>query len=390
MPLDSTLFRNPRILLVPGSDGYAAYHTDTGRIHRLNASAALILELFDGTRTMREVCADLQPILGPSGISAAKRWIDYAVSEGFLSSVSHPSELLRPFSASAATKRAQRLRDEGQILAAYACQHHVSTLTPENPEVWKDLGELAHILGRREDARNAYEKCLSLHPDDAEIGHILLSLRDECPPPRAPDACVRQIYSRFADYYEENMCDELHYQAPSLLAVAVREAISTRDSLEVLDLGCGTGLIAEHLRPLARRLTGIDLSPEMVDRARQSEFYDLLEVAEITDWLSWDSKPAFDLIVACDTLIYFGDLSQVVVPAANCLGPGGILAFTVEKGSHNEPFCLTDSGRYTHTIDHITSVAEDARLGLDRICTEVLRYEYSEPVEGLLVVLSRS
>jgi hypothetical protein len=52
MPLDSTLFRNPRILLVPGSDGYAAYHTDTGRIHRLNASAALILELFDGTRTV--------------------------------------------------------------------------------------------------------------------------------------------------------------------------------------------------------------------------------------------------------------------------------------------------------------------------------------------------
>ena len=59
MPLDSTICRNPRILLVPGSDGYAAYHADTGRIHRLNASAALILELFDGTRTMREVCADL-------------------------------------------------------------------------------------------------------------------------------------------------------------------------------------------------------------------------------------------------------------------------------------------------------------------------------------------
>lgn len=65
MPLNVTLCRSPRILLVPGSDGYAAYHTDTGRLHRLNASAALILELFDGARTMREVCADLRPILGP-------------------------------------------------------------------------------------------------------------------------------------------------------------------------------------------------------------------------------------------------------------------------------------------------------------------------------------
>lgn len=390
MPPDSTLYPNPRILLAPGSDGYAAYDPDTGRLHRLNASAALILELFNGARTRREVCVDLQPVLGRSGVDAARRWIDYAVSEGFLSSLSQPSESLRPLSAWAATQRAQKLRDEGEILAAYACQHHASTLRPENPEVWKGLGELAHILGRREDARHAYEQYMTLHPDDAEIGHVLLSLRDESPPPPAPDECIRQLYSRFAAYYEESMCGELHYRAPALLAAGVREAISDRDSLEVLDLGCGTGLIAEHLRPLAGRLTGIDLSPEMVERARRTGHYDLLKVDEITNWLSRDSSPAFDLIVACDTLIYFGDLSQVVGRAANRLGPGGTLAFTIEKGSHDAPFCLTDSGRYTHTADHIASVAEEARLGLDRIGTEVLRYEYGEPVEGLLAVLSRA
>jgi len=128
----------------------------------------------------------------------------------------------------------------------------------------------------------------------------------------------------------------------------------------------------------------------MIAHARKSNIYDQLDVGEITRWLGRDSKPAFDLIVICDTLIYFGDLSQVLGPAARRLVPGGTVAFTVEKGSHDAPFRLTDSGRYSHTVDHIMSVAENAGLRVDRITTEILRHEYGEPVEGLLAVLAGS
>jgi predicted TPR repeat methyltransferase len=159
--------------------------------------------------------------------------------------------------------------------------------------------------------------------------------------------------------------------------------------LNVLDLGCGTGLIAEHIRPLANHLTGIDLSPEMVTRAQASKLYDVLEVMEITEWLRRDDTPRFDLILACDTLIYFGDLRQVIVPAASRIENGGLLAFTVEDGDHAEGFRLTDSGRYTHTRDHISEVAEEAGMQIERITRQVLRYEYGEPVTGLLAVLER-
>ena len=387
MTLDKTLNRNTRVLLVPGPDGYAAFNADTHQLYRLNASAALIVELFDGSRTIGDVCTELQPTLGRSGIDAAKQWIEYAVTEGLLT---QPGESDEPPSVSEALERAQKLRDEGLILAAYACQYHASTLAPKDPRVWKALGELAHILGRREDAKHAYETYLSLDPDDAEIGHILLALRDEPPPLRASDRSILHLYSRFADYYDESMCEDLDYMAPSLLASAVGGILGARDSLEVVDLGCGTGLIAEHLRPLARRLTGVDLSPEMIARARKRGAYDRLHVGEITSWLGRASEPTFDLIVACDTLIYFGDLSQVVAPAASRLAPNGTLAFTVEKGEHDEPFRLTDSGRYSHTLDHVASVGQDAGLRLVKLENEVLRYEYGDPVEGLLAVLQRS
>jgi predicted TPR repeat methyltransferase len=185
------------------------------------------------------------------------------------------------------------------------------------------------------------------------------------------------------------MCDELDYRAPLVLAGAIREMLGSRGSLEVLDLGCGTGLMAPHLLPLARRLTGVDLSPEMIEHARRTRPYDVLEVNEITRWLTRDSTELFDLIVACDTVIYFGDLSQVVVPAASRLAPGGIVAFTVEEGDHDAPFRLSDSGRYTHTADHVRSVAERAGLRVQRIDTLIPRQEYGEPVAGLLAVLGR-
>ena len=40
------------------------------------------------------------------------------------------------------------------------------------------------------------------------------------------------------------------------------------DVLDVLDLGCGTGLCGPLLRPYARALAGVDLSPQMLERMR--------------------------------------------------------------------------------------------------------------------------
>jgi predicted TPR repeat methyltransferase len=183
------------------------------------------------------------------------------------------------------------------------------------------------------------------------------------------------------------MCGDLDYQAPARLHAAVSAALGggRRPGLDILDLGCGTGLAGRLLRGMARRLVGVDLSPEMVERARRRRLYDELQVAEITAWLGGDAGGRFDVIAACDALIYFGDLGQVVVPAARRLTPGGLVAFTVER-SATGPFRLTDSGRYAHHREHLAGVASDAGLSVARLDEVVLRTEYGEPVVGLVAV----
>jgi predicted TPR repeat methyltransferase len=125
----------------------------------------------------------------------------------------------------------------------------------------------------------------------------------------------------------------------------------------------------------------------MVELARARNLYDRLEVAEITAWLG-RSQQQFDLIVACDCFIYFGDLGQVAVPAAKVLRPGGVFAFTVEKGERH-PFTLTDSGRYQHHSDHIREVARAAGLVLEQLEEAFLRMEYGKEVTGLFAVLRK-
>ena len=124
----------------------------------------------------------------------------------------------------------------------------------------------------------------------------------------------------------------------------------------------------------------------MIARSRARSVYDVLRVAEITAFLQQEEEARFDLIAACDALIYFGDLRQVIVPAAARLAAGGMIAFTVERGDAY-PFALTDSGRFTHHRDHVTEVAADARLSLLSLTDAVLRYEYGNPVQGLVTVL---
>jgi predicted TPR repeat methyltransferase len=84
-------------------------------------------------------------------------------------------------------------------------------------------------------------------------------------------------------------------------------------------------------------------------------------------------------------LIYFGDLAQVVEPAARVLKPGGLLAFSVERGD-TDPFRLSDSGRFTHHPHHVSDVVRGAGLTLLGLSEPVVRHEYGEPVTALIAV----
>jgi predicted TPR repeat methyltransferase len=157
-------------------------------------------------------------------------------------------------------------------------------------------------------------------------------------------------------------------------------------SLEVLDAGCGTGLCAGHLRPVAARLTGVDLSPGMLRAARRRKLYDDLVESELTAYLQ-SAERVFDLVVCADTLCYFGALETVFAAVAKALRPGGHFLFSVEHGPPNDAcgFRIQSSGRYSHTTAYVRENLERAGLAVTAIDELVLRQEAGDAVAGLLV-----
>jgi predicted TPR repeat methyltransferase len=181
----------------------------------------------------------------------------------------------------------------------------------------------------------AYREWLELDPDNAIARFMLAAREGGAAADRAPDEFVRELFDGFADSFDKNLA-VLDYRVPGLIEERIASNAMLRGrQLDVLDAACGTGLCGPFLRTLAKRLTGVDLSGAMLQKAALRKVYDELIEAELGSFLQ-DSPGRFDLIVCADTLVYFGSLGVITCAAANALAPRGILLFSLERLSDDK------------------------------------------------------
>jgi predicted TPR repeat methyltransferase len=258
-------------------------------------------------------------------------------------------------------------------------------------DVYRRLGWALYGMGRIEEAADVFGKWLALEPASEVARHMVAACTGKDIPTRASDGCVQNIFDRFAPSFDKVLKD-LEYMAPALVGRMLADVRGEpAGQLEVLDAGCGTGLCGLHLRGYARRLVGVDLSPEMLKNAQARGIYDDLIEGELTRYLAATDQ-AWDLIASSDTLVYFGDLTPVMAAAARALRPGGLLVFTVERSEEEEApegFRLNPHGRYSHSERYILAALEAAGLTPEQIARADLRIEKKLPVGGLVVSASR-
>jgi predicted TPR repeat methyltransferase len=290
---------------------------------------------------------------------------------------------------------AQLLFGRGQTLAAEAAFRDVLERAPDHLPALNWLVALLENRGCREEAADFRKRRITVEVEQlgvppetrGEVEAFKLAAEGLVPqPPRAPAAFVAAHFDAYAERFDRQLVGVLRYRAPELLREALARLLPPAGgNLDVLDAGCGTGLAGPLFRPWARRLDGVDLSPAMIARARERQVYDRLEVGELTETLA--ARPdTYDLIVAADVLVYFGDLVPVLTAARRALRRGGWFAFSVEKGSEGG-FALRNTGRYTHDLDYLRRTAAAAcfpEAGAEEV---VLRLQDGDPVPGYLVVL---
>ncbi|MCL4791753.1 MAG: tetratricopeptide repeat protein [Gammaproteobacteria bacterium] len=254
---------------------------------------------------------------------------------------------------------------------------------------FQNLAAVLYQQKKSSEALEIYRQWLAFEPDNPIPQHMLAAGSDTAPE-RAGDQYVAELFNNFADTFDTTLLG-LGYQTPEILATMIRTELGTDTTpLRILDAGCGTGLAAPLLKPLARRLVGVDLSSGMLDKARARKLYDELVVGELCAFMT--SRPAaFDLVLLADTLVYFGALEEAFRTAHSTLTPGGIFAFALESRPDNGPdHQLELHGRYSHRPDYVTRLLTASGYTLRSLEPVVLRRELNTDVAGIAIVARRN
>ena len=276
----------------------------------------------------------------------------------------------------------------GLYAVARGCYQRVLDLAPDRTDAVWGVAECHASLDEVDLAITWYRRYLDCVPDEPEALHMLAALGDRPSPGRASDGYVTAYFDRFAEDFDHQLVDELDYQVPRLLYDSVAPCINdVALQLDILDLGCGTGLSGCLFRRHANRLDGVDLSPVMLDHARRRGVYDSLTAGEISAHLM-DLAHQYDVLLAGDVLAYFGRLSGLFRGIARATREGALFAFSVEA-RRRSGYRLTPSGRYAHGRRYINRLAAAAGLREVSVTREQLRYEYGEPVMGDIWVFER-
>jgi len=203
---------------------------------------------------------------------------------------------------------------------------------------------------------------------------------------------VRSLFDQYAVNFDQALVEVLGYRGPALLREALRATAAARRRAfyfgRAIDLGCGTGLVAEALHAHCGTIVGVDLSPAMAAAARRKNVYADVAVGDMTDFIAARPEGSCDLVVAGDALVYLADLAPVCRAVARALCSDGLFAFTVETHA-GTGVVLGEKVRYAHGADHVRAALAAANLvplTLDHVAT---RTENGVPVPGSLVIAGR-
>ncbi|OIR11459.1 ubiquinone/menaquinone biosynthesis C-methyltransferase UbiE [mine drainage metagenome] len=340
-----------------------------------------------------------------------------------LAPMQRAAELL-PNDAEAYSNLGGNLQDLGRSNEAVANLDHALKLNPKNADALLNMGVALQALGRHEEAEKSYRRALELKPDFAaahgNLGVVLQSMgrltealahfqsRARLMPgnavdqhliasltgkntERAPAKYVEDVFDSYADSFDTHLQQALQYGVPAKLAQMVQRHLLPATKCDVLDLGCGTGLVGVEFAPFAGSLVGVDLSEKMLERAQARNLYQRLVRSDLLPMMQAEPTSSFDVIATADVFIYLGKLDDVIAEVKRLLRQGGLFAFSVEDcevqldgdiQGDSPDYQLKNTGRYGQSVKYLERLASDNGFLVTEMTATDIRTEHGKPIKG--------
>lgn len=149
-----------------------------------------------------------------------------------------------------------------------------------------------------------------------------------------PEETLR-LYSDWAETYDQTMLGGLSYSSPQRVA-ALAAVTEQRRNARILDVGCGTGLLASCLRARGfNRVDGLDYSAPMLAVAQREGRIDQAFLCDLNERLEMETE-CYDMLASTGTFTH-GHVEAGCLPELlKLLVPGGRLVCTVHRDIWDE------------------------------------------------------
>lgn len=182
---------------------------------------------------------------------------------------------------------------------------------------------------------------------------------------------VQDAYNQWAEQYDSN-----ENKTRDLEAIALRELLAPLAFEQAIELGCGTGKNTAFLLEKAKHITAIDLSEEMLAKAKAKFKSDHIEFLH-SDLLHAELKEDhYDLAVFSLVLEHMETLEPVLEHATKALKPGAYLYIgelhPFKQYSGSKARFATSNGEqvvtcFTHHVSDFIKAANNCGLQLIKL-----------------------
>ncbi|OAP64704.1 hypothetical protein AYL99_00676 [Fonsecaea erecta] len=203
---------------------------------------------------------------------------------------------------------------------------------------------------------------------------------------------ARDLYNEWASEYDKDLAAE-DYAAPRLAAQALVDAVAhdgvaqqqqqqRLGGLEILDAGCGTGLVGVELARLESRqhVTGLDISSGMLAVARRTGVYAALEQADLSHPIAKPDE-SFDAVVCVGTLTRGHVGPQVLEEFVRVVKHGGFIVVTVLDD-------IWVSAGFSAEVERLRTASASMNK-IEVLRSEVMGFRSTTNVGGRLLVLRK-
>ncbi|NUY39534.1 methyltransferase domain-containing protein [Wolbachia endosymbiont of Litomosoides brasiliensis] len=260
------------------------------------------------------------------------------------------------------------------------------------PIVWYNIGRCHFAMGNTSKAYTYLTKTLRLDNNYEEASYYIKKMINPAPIIKLPKNIIKQYFDYTGEHFVEHWLIAKQYRGHELVHTVITKIFNDSTSeLNILDLGCGTGICGHFLKihNTGNHITGIDISNRMLNIARGcfikgKPVYNELIHIEMTEFLKQGRNHLYDVIIFAEVLHYLHDFKVELELAKKSTSKKGAIVCLIRRKEGKGIDFVNKGDYFRHSESYVQHVVKEINMQISYMSYCKI---YGSQVDGILFAL---